>query len=357
MSGSAYASTAYNSASPRTPAGIDNARLGYGTRMARRNPLNTHGYYCGEYLAVDVVGLAAEECAEKTGDFTASWQSEKGVFFAIKYFAALGALIAVGSCLSMLLLLFTSLFEETFKFYLSLAIASVFCSWILFRYLASPSVRKKNTVVLNRFRGMIAIPRLRGPAREIPFDEFDPYLLTTTNPTGSTNYFLHIGHRFSKAFFQYPVSFSDPWKAHQLWEFWQQYMDISKPLPDTPTMESFRSRDPFTAEHDLKSGRLENFWKNLDLETAQRMQEVSIQAAREFPWGATREDALAMGWRPSGYGEGPSSDRSTPPRELTPVFIREEMEGKEKEIRRKEKAEIDRTTWAIAEKRGDFEEM
>ena len=37
----------------------------------------------------------------------------------------------------------------------------------------------------------------------------------------------------------------------------QRYMDITQPLPDVPRLEPFRARDPVTAEHDRKIGRIE----------------------------------------------------------------------------------------------------
>ena len=80
-------------------------------------------------------------------------------------------------------------------------------------------------------------------------------------------------------------------------------MDISKPLPDVPSWEPFRDRDPVSAEYDRKNDRPKDYWKNTPMEQAEAMKRQSKQAGVAFPWGATREQALATGWQPSGFGE------------------------------------------------------
>ncbi|MGA4601389.1 hypothetical protein ACPA1U_11510, partial [Ectopseudomonas hydrolytica] len=52
-----------------------------------------------------------------------------------------------------------------------------------------------------------------------------------------------------------------------LWDYLQNYMDISKPLPDTPELEAFRHLDPTTAEHDRQTGRAPRYWRDMDDET------------------------------------------------------------------------------------------
>ncbi|MFI8380877.1 hypothetical protein [Pseudomonas sp. NPDC079069] len=52
-----------------------------------------------------------------------------------------------------------------------------------------------------------------------------------------------------------------------LWDIWQNYMDISHPLPEIPTWEEFRPLDPTTAEHDRLTGRNPRYWRDMDKET------------------------------------------------------------------------------------------
>ena len=173
-------------------------------------------------------------------------------------------------------------------------------------------VQHKNNYILNRRTGMVTIPGKRGQTLTLPFDEFDPYLITVTNPTGSSDFAFHLGHRYSTACFQLHGAHSDYWYVYQSWEFWQQYMDISQPLPDVPYMEPFRSRDPVTAEFDRRTKRPPDAWKNLERDTFFAMDKASVKAVKKFPWGSTRAQALAAGWKPSGCGEGPSSRFSLP---------------------------------------------
>jgi len=88
------------------------------------------------------------------------------------------------------------------------------------------------------------------------------------------------------------------------WEFLQQYMDISKPLPDVPTMEPFRDKDPVTAAWDKAHNRPPRYWREMDIGQAKRSRDFAYEAASQYPWGLTREQALASGWQPSGVGEG-----------------------------------------------------
>ena len=83
------------------------------------------------------------------------------------------------------------------------------------------------------------------------------------------------------------------------------------PLPDVPMFEPFRHKDPVTAEHDRRSGRYENYWRDMAVEKAEEMKKKSVEAAKTFLWGKTREEALSWGWQPSGYGEG-EADKGKP---------------------------------------------
>ena len=81
-------------------------------------------------------------------------------------------------------------------------------------------------------------------------------------------------------------------------------MDISKPLPDIPSMEPYRSMDPVTAAYDKANNRPPDYWKNMDMEKAKQMHDAAYKAAKSYPWGLSREQALEQGWQPSGVGEG-----------------------------------------------------
>ncbi|MGD8570601.1 MAG: hypothetical protein PVJ39_21110 [Gammaproteobacteria bacterium] len=138
----------------------------------------------------------------------------------------------------------------------------------------------------------------------LPFDEFDVCMPAGTRPTGSHDYYLRFVHKYSDKWFQHPTAKDNAWEVEQDWEFWQQYMDISQPLPDIPKLEPYRDRDPVTADWDKQHHRPKDYWKNLDMDKARAMQRKSRQAAEVYPWGLSRDEAMAAGWRPSGVGEG-----------------------------------------------------
>ncbi|MCP4747427.1 MAG: hypothetical protein GY874_14990, partial [Desulfobacteraceae bacterium] len=117
-------------------------------------------------------------------------------------------------------------------------------------------VKDKNNVYLNRRKGVISIPqRKMQPPKEIPFAEFDAYLGTSWRQSGRINYHLILGHRYSDSHAQLPMDGYDSWEVEIAWESCLQFMDISKPLPDIPRFEPFRSKDPVTAAYDKANNR------------------------------------------------------------------------------------------------------
>jgi hypothetical protein len=156
-----------------------------------------------------------------------------------------------------------------------------------------------NNTHYHRRTGYVTREWKRGPIH-VRFDECDGYVYTDVpSPSGVIYHNLNIAHRYSDAEDVAAGSLYSHWRAALWWEFFQQYMDISKPLPDIPEMEPYRARDPVTAEYDRRTGRDPNYWARMSLEEARRRQEAAGKAAASFPWGKTREEALASGWKPS----------------------------------------------------------
>jgi hypothetical protein len=352
MTNSYYNATAHDSTRPRDIAPADNSHFGMTTRKLREAPLGAIGTHCKEYLAQDhaeVIELLNDDTSdarkqlEANGHEAQPWQTFgnplavirviTGVIGFILFFGGGGALLTeiVQNGLF-------SIFNQTTIIILGPFLALYLLGKLILRF---NLVKDKNNVWLNRHTGMITIPQKKGATLELPFDEFDPYLTTATNPTGSTDFYLQLGHRFSETRVQYPPNMPEPWQAYLAWEYWQQYMDISQPLPDTPRMEPYRSRDPVTAEHDAKYQRPADYWKTMDVDLARAMKLASIKAAAAYPWGATRQQALALGWRPSGVGEGNLSEKAI---------------ARWREMLAKKDAVVESETWAGIEKRGDFEE-
>ncbi|WP_240500409.1 hypothetical protein [Pseudomonas syringae] len=103
-----------------------------------------------------------------------------------------------------------------------------------------------------------------------PFYEFDAYLESAPDRQGSMNHVLCIAHRYRDIVINFSplVNVDNRWQMPcALWDFLQNYMDTSRPLPDLPRYEEFRHLDPTTAAHDLKTGRNPRFWIDMDDET------------------------------------------------------------------------------------------
>ena len=100
-----------------------------------------------------------------------------------------------------------------------------------------------------------------------PFYEFDAYLESAPDRQGSMNHVLCIAHRYRDIVINFSslVNLDNRWQMPcALWDFLQNYMDTSRPLPDLPRYEEFRHLDPITAAHDLKTGRNPRFWIDMD---------------------------------------------------------------------------------------------
>nr|WP_129591638.1 MULTISPECIES: hypothetical protein [unclassified Pseudomonas] len=100
-----------------------------------------------------------------------------------------------------------------------------------------------------------------------PFHEFDAYVHVLPTRQGMPLYSLHLVHRYQRVAIDFMPLIgrqSSDKNSLALWDMWQNYMDISKPLPDIPVLEEFRHLDPTTAEHDRRTGRNPRHWRDMD---------------------------------------------------------------------------------------------
>jgi len=103
-----------------------------------------------------------------------------------------------------------------------------------------------------------------------PFYEFDAYIVSAPDRQGTMNHVLCLAHRYRDIVIDFSclVNLDDRLQMPcALWDYLQNYMDISGPLPELPRYEEFRHLDPTTAAHDLKTGRNPRFWIDMDDET------------------------------------------------------------------------------------------
>jgi hypothetical protein len=100
-----------------------------------------------------------------------------------------------------------------------------------------------------------------------PFHEFDAYLSSSPDRQGLPMNLLHLAHRYRDIHFTLAqlLHQSDDANEHfALWDYLQNYMDVSRPLPDIPYLEQYRHLDPITAEHDQHTGRDPRYWVDMD---------------------------------------------------------------------------------------------
>ena len=131
---------------------------------------------------------------------------------------------------------------------------------------------------LNRRTGMITLfeyRRKKVTEKRAPFHEFDAYINTTPDRQGLPMNVLSLEHRYEDV----RIFFGDlqpPDRNTQqlcaLWDFIQNYMDTSRPLPDAPLFEEHRLNDPTTAEHDQAAGRDPRYWIDMDEDTFKKEQ-------------------------------------------------------------------------------------
>jgi len=103
-----------------------------------------------------------------------------------------------------------------------------------------------------------------------PFHEFDAYVISSPDRQGLPLNVLELTHRYRDIRFNLaPILHqSDDANEHfALWDYLQNYMDVSRPLPDIPYLEQFRHLDPTTAEHDRRTGRDPRYWVDMDDDT------------------------------------------------------------------------------------------
>lgn len=136
---------------------------------------------------------------------------------------------------------------------------------------------------LNRRTGMVRVwhyprrfSRRRKPEiTEHPFTDYEASVSAAADQYGPWYHFT-MRHRISGEYVNVgtiigPQRISE--ECHALWDFLQNYMDVSRPLPDVPFLEPYRHKDPVTAEHDENTGRPAHYWRDMDMTTFEQKAE------------------------------------------------------------------------------------
>ncbi|MCD5997501.1 hypothetical protein KDX38_28585 [Pseudomonas sp. CDFA 602] len=126
---------------------------------------------------------------------------------------------------------------------------------------------------LNRRTGLVTIFGYKRFKKEgvieefvAPFYEFDAYMITTVDRNGPSHGLL-LRHRYEDRKINF-YSLLSPDDCRQrpcaLWDFFQNYMDVSGPLPDIPLFEPYRHLDPVTAKYDKAKSRNPRYWIDMN---------------------------------------------------------------------------------------------
>ncbi|WP_226944751.1 hypothetical protein [Pseudomonas sp. FME51] len=196
----------------------------------------------------------------------------KGIFFVFLFFGAWGALAGAMRATQN----YTQAFIESFNAVFFAVTLPSLGIWLIAslvihrlpRLWAKPAKGPKWE--LNRRTGMITLFKYRRKQvveERAPFHEFDAYINTTPDRQGLPMNVLSLEHRYSdiRIFFgdiQPPDRNTQQLCA--LWDFIQNYIDTSHPLPDAPLFEEHRKNDPTTAEYDRTTGRNPRHWIDMD---------------------------------------------------------------------------------------------
>lgn len=126
---------------------------------------------------------------------------------------------------------------------------------------------------LNRRTGLVTIFSYKRHRKEgvidefiAPFYEFDAYM-TTKHDRHGCYHGLMLQHRYEEQSINFHALLSpDDFQQRPcaLWDFLQNYMDTSGPIPDIPLFEPYRHLDPVTASYDQQRGRDPRYWIDMD---------------------------------------------------------------------------------------------
>ncbi|MFN2354925.1 MAG: hypothetical protein ABR512_10430 [Desulfopila sp.] len=277
-----YADTAYTAEKKKDLAPPDPSAWKMGERALRAHPLPL-GVFCGDYRTNirDKEVLALKDGIvdpvpnhEYTEMITLA--NPKVAFGTLQCVAGVLTLIGLFTVLNLNINIPPSSTEDIYCYLYLIVPFAIFVLSTIFQKIAPD----KNNIVFNRRTGMVTIPSAK---KVVPFAEFDGYYHCPQSTVGS-QYSLHLGHRYSPVSIDSPNDWNERHWLHEEWEYYQQYMDISMPLPDTPDLESYRHLDPATAAYDKKHNRPPHYWHDIPIEQVKNQRDEGSAAVRNFPW-------------------------------------------------------------------------
>ena len=201
--------------------------------------------------------------------------------------------------------IYLGLLEWTFDYFLNPAInlIYIFVLAIMFycRYLIkSGKADEKVKAIFFRPTGLVYFFPGNGEPIIKPFTEFDGYINSHIRPnSGAKLYNFIVSHKTNPKLW-FPIgeeSYVED-DVFMRWEYVQQFMDISQPLPEAPEFARFRKLDPTTAKWDKEHQRPEDFYESMTDEDFDLYKKKTWELVKGCPWGLSREEAIEKGWTP-----------------------------------------------------------
>ncbi|PWE40759.1 hypothetical protein C9I50_15090 [Pseudomonas prosekii] len=172
-----------------------------------------------------------------------------------------------------------SIFIEFFSWFLGLPLLCWALGSIVIKHFPTLWLKPSRGPIweLNRRTGLVTVfdyknngeYKKNGTIGELtaPFYEFDAYIATSPDSQGMPMNVLYLAHRYRNIMINFGALLCpgpEVQPACAMWDYIQNYMDVSRPLPDLPQYEEYRHLDPTTADYDRRTGRNPRFWIDMD---------------------------------------------------------------------------------------------
>jgi hypothetical protein len=155
---------------------------------------------------------------------------------------------------------------------------------------------------IKRDTGMVRIFNNRKEWADLPFDEFEGFNTLVPMGRGQQTRKLTIRHKGTGFGFLLGEGGVDGWHPALLWEYYQHYMDVTRPLPDVPFFEPYRHLDPTTKKWDEEHNRPSRFWRDMDKKEYEALVQESILVAKKYPY-LEPKNISDLGWQSAGDGK------------------------------------------------------
>jgi hypothetical protein len=133
-----------------------------------------------------------------------------------------------------------------------------FCFWKGSAYIAR-KIPDNKFRTMNRRTGIVTFPQKgKRPDIDIPFAEFEPRIKLVPGNIDYHHTLIYVHQSGAPCFTTNERFLAD---AYFRAAYLEQFMDVSRPLPDVPSLEWCRDKDPTTAAYDKAHNREPDYWR------------------------------------------------------------------------------------------------